>query len=239
MRNVRKYASRRRALALLGGALASPLARADEPPALVSPPAPRPPTPPLAPASTLGKVDKEKSYIVFFQQNIDLSSMKTLRGFLSSLIEGDVKAITLAVSSTGGLLLPALQMYSFIQSLPAKINTHGQVFVGSAANVLYLAGQDRSADGNAKFLFHPAQSQVFGAFNSSQFEDQLRLMNDAEEIVESIYHDRTKLPEPEIKRFRHETVVYDAAQALEYGIVHRIGEIGIPADGKAKLVFVE
>jgi hypothetical protein len=36
---------------------------------------------------------------------------------------------------------------------------------------------------------------VFGVCNSPQFEDQLRLMNDSEEIVESIYHDRTKLPE--------------------------------------------
>ncbi|MGD0639919.1 MAG: ATP-dependent Clp protease proteolytic subunit [Roseiarcus sp.] len=243
---------RRRALALLGGVMAPALASAQESPVAPTPtPTPTPTFPPItfaprptpAPAfssgSALGPVDKEKAYFLFFQQNIDLQTVKTLRGYLVALVEGGVKEIAIVISSNGGLLTPALQLYSLILSLPVKIKTHAQVFVGSAANILYLAGAERSTDANAKFLFHPSQTPIFGVFNSPQFEDQLRMMNESDEVLEQIYRDRTKLPDVEIKRFQHETVVYSAAKAVEFGIAQRIGELSIPGDGKAKLVFVE
>ncbi len=251
---------RRRAMLLLGGALAPTLALADEPatspaPPIVTPPVvtptlplqtvlPRPvaPTPGIAsasPANALGPIDKTKAYFLFFQQNIDLLTMKTLRNYFVALIEGGVTDITLVVSSSGGLVVPALQMYSLIQSLPAKVKTHGQGFVQSAANILFLAGRERSADANVKFLFHPSQSQVFGAFSGPQLEDQLHLANDAEDAQAQIYLERTRLPEADVKRFKRETIVYDTAHALEYGIIQSIGDMQIPGEQRAKLVFVE
>jgi ATP-dependent protease ClpP protease subunit len=239
---------RRRALALLGGVMAPALASAQEPtvaptPTPSLPPntlVPRPtPTPAIPPANALGPIDKGKAYFLFFQQNIDLLSAKTLRGYLVALAEGGVKEITIVISSVGGLLMPALQLYSLILSLPIKVRTHAQVFVGSAANILYLAGAERSTDASAKFLFHPSQSPIFGVFNSPQFEDQLRLLTESDEVLAQIYRDRTKLPDAEIKRFQHETVVYGAAAAMEFGIAQRLGELNIPGEGTAKLVFVE
>ena len=47
-----------------------------------------------------------------------------------------------------------------------------------------------------KFLFHPSQSQIFGAFNGSQIEDQLHLANDAEDAQAQIYLERTDFPKP-------------------------------------------
>ena len=241
---------RRQALAALAGAMAPTLALAQTATPTSTPiptPAPTPPislfaprqTPPMSPTNTLGPIDKTKAYFVFFQQSIDGQSVKTLRDDLVLLVEGGVKDITVVISSNGGLVTPALQLYSLIRSFPVKIKTHGQVFVGSAANLLFLAGDERSADANAKFVFHPTQAPVLGAFNTPQFDDQMRLMNDSNEILEQIYHDRTKLPDADIKRFQHEMVIYDAPKALELGIVQRVGDIGIPGDGKAKLVFAE
>jgi ATP-dependent protease ClpP protease subunit len=251
--------ARRSALLLLGGMVAPALARAQEaapapvpaaPAPNLAPPSPPPNAmprpiipPPSAPAGSganpLGPIDKNKTYFLFFQQSIDLVTMKTLRNDLVALVEGGVTDITLVVSSSGGLVTPALQMYSLIQALPARIKTHGQGFVQSAANILFLAGRERSADANVKFLFHPSQSQIFGAFSGQQIEDQLHLANDAEEAQAQIYLERTHLPEAEVKRFKRETIVYDTAQALEYGIIQSIGNMQIPGEQKAKLVFVE
>ena len=50
-------------------------------------------------ANALGPVDKNKTYFLFFQQNIDLVTMKTLRNYFVALIEGGVTDITLVVSS--------------------------------------------------------------------------------------------------------------------------------------------
>ena len=67
----------------------------------------------------------------------------------------------------------------------------------------------------------------------------MRLMDDSNEILAQIYRDRTKLPEADIKRFQHEMVIYSASNAAEFGLVQRIGDIGIPGEGKSKLVFLE
>ncbi len=244
---------RRQALAVLGAALAPGLARAQEAAPAPTPNqtaiptpatnpftalAPRPAT--IAPVATpLGPVDKTKAYVLFFQQTIDLQSVKVLRNDLAALAEGGAKEITLVISSGGGLVTPALQLYSLIRSLPVKIKTHAQAFVASAANLLYLAGEERTADANAKFVFHPSQSPMMGVFNSPQIDDQMRLMNDSNDMLDQIYRDRTKLPEADIKRFQHEMVIYSASEAVELGIVHRICDIGIPGEGKSKLVFLE
>jgi ATP-dependent protease ClpP protease subunit len=240
------FFDRRRALLVLGGAMLPTVASAQIAPLFPPLPGitvPRPVTPPVAAPPTimsnsLGPIDRQKAYFLFFQQTIDVNTMKLLRSDLVALVEGGVTDITLIVSSNGGQVLPVLQMYSLIQALPVKIKTHAQVFVQSAANILFLAGQDRSADTNATFLFHPTQASISGVFNGAQFEDEFRLLNDAKAIMNQIYRDRTKLPDTEINRFEHETVVYDAQAALEHGIIQKVGGFQIPAE-RMKLVFVE
>jgi len=252
--------SRRRTLLLLTSAMIPAAAYADELSAQISPtptPTPTPslpggfrlPTPVTPPSSTpvsnaappvssLGPIDKTKAYFMFFQRNIDLVSAKALRTDLVALVEGGVTDITLIINSPGGLLAPSLQLYSLIRSLPVKIKTHGQGIVASAANLLMLAGEERTADKVTRFFFHPSQSPIIGTFNSVQFDDQLLVMREYENMLAEIYRERTKIPEADIDRFKHGSVPYDAAKALEYGVIHKIHPLEIPSQ-KAKLVFAD
>ena len=175
---------------------------------------------------------------MFFQRNIDLVSAKALRTDLVALVEGGVTDITLIINSPGGLLAPSLQLYSLIRSLPVKIKTHGQGIVASAANLLMLAGEERTADKVTRFFFHPSQSPIVGTFNSVQFDDQLLVMREYENMLAEIYRERTKIPETDIDRFKHGSVPYDAAKALEYGVIHKIHALDIPSQ-KARLVFAD
>ena len=251
--------NRRRALLLLTGAILPAAAYADEVSTPLSP-TPTPTTPTLpggfrlpipvtspsatpAPsaattASSLGPIDKTKAYFIYFQRSIDLISAKALRTDLVALVEGGVTDITLVINSPGGLLAPSLQLYSLIRSLPAKIKTHGQGIVASAANLLMLAGENRTADSTTRFFFHPSQSPIIGTFNSVQFDDQVLVMREYENMLADIYRERTKIPEGDIDRFKHGSVPYDAAKALEYGVIHKIHALEIPSQ-KAKLVFVD
>lgn len=166
-------------------------------------------------------------------------SVKALRTNLCNLVEGGATNITLVINSPGGNVSMALQIYSLIRSLPAQITTHGQGFVQSAATILLLAGNERSADKETRFLFHPAQTPVFGTFNSPQFEDQMRSLRDVDELITQIYEDRTRIPLSDIKRFKEQAVSYDTTKALEYDIIKRVGNLTIPGDQKAKLIFVD
>jgi len=236
---------RRRALLLLGGALLPLSARADDPaPAPAEPAAPAPPPPAAAAApptrrSSAGGIAKSKSYYLFFEQGIDVASMKALRKELATLVEAGVTDITIVLSSAGGLLFPALNAYSFIRALPATINTHALGLVASAATVLFLAGQRRSTDRNAHFLFHPSQSIVPGTVNEQQMHDQLAVMDDVEAAVAQIYRERTKLTDADIQRSRHDTVVFDADQARELDIVQDVADLHIPGGQQGKIVFIE
>lgn len=229
---------RRTALLTLGAALLPISAHADAGPSPVLP-APPPAAPPKAAAPAAGAVDKSKAYYLFFEQTIDVASMKALRKQLVTLVEAGVPEITIVMASPGGQLFPALTTYGFILSLPAIINTHAQGFVASAATVLFLAGQYRSADRSAGFVFHPSQTAVQGSFNEQQMKEQLSFMTDVEASVATIYRERTKLQDADIQRFQHETVIYGAEQALDLHIVQTVGDLRIPGGQKAKIQFVE
>jgi ATP-dependent Clp protease, protease subunit len=198
-----------------------------------------PAAPPRQPLTPIAAIDKTKSYYLFFDQIIDVASMRTLRRQLATLVEAGVSDITLVIDSGGGQVEPMLITYSFILALPAKINTHAQGFVQSAAMPLFLAGQERSADRNARFLFHPSQSPVNGVMNEDQIHERLTLFDTVTDVIDQIYHDRTRLPQSEIDRFGRETVIYTAAQALATGVVQKVADLRIPGDGKAKILFLD
>jgi ATP-dependent Clp protease protease subunit len=218
------------------GAALPATARAQAPPIIMPPIAPPPP-----PASRLPppRIDKTKHYYLFFDQIIDVGSMRGLRRQLATLVEAGVSEITLVLNSPGGAIEPMLITYSFIQSLPAKINTHAQGFVQSAATLLYLAGEARSSDRFARFLFHPsAQSLTAGTYNEQQTRERVTSFEAFIEVQAQILQDRTALAPAEIDRFTRETVVYTAQQAQAAGVVQTIADLRIPAD-TARIMFQE
>jgi ATP-dependent protease ClpP protease subunit len=216
--------------------------RAQEmPPGLPAPPAVAPSAAPLRlPPVPVTAIDKTKSYYVFFDQTIDVASMRTLRRQLANLVEAGVSDITLVIDSPGGLVDPMLITYSFIRALPSKINTHAQGFVQSAATLLFLAGQERSADRSARFLFHPSQSPVTaGVMGEQQIRERLTAFDTVGDVMAEIYRDRTNLSGAEIERFARETVIYTAEQALTSGVIQVVSDLRIPGEGKAKILFVD
>ena len=184
-------------------------------------------------------IDKSKSYYVFFDQNIDVNSMRALRRQLATLTEAGVPEITLVIDSAGGQIEPMLITYSFILALPTKINTHAQGFVQSAAAYLFLAGHDRSADHYARFAFHPTQAPMSGLMGEEQIHERSAMFDTVSDVLAQICHDRTSLPDSEIARFNRELVYYTAEQARTYGVVQSVADLRIPGDGKAKMLFLD
>lgn len=251
--------SRRRLLALLGGVAVPARSWADSAtpapaesvpvapatpssptvPSVVIPPA-APPAATAHPANTvINGIDKSKIYYLFFEQSIDVASIKALRKQLVALTEAGVADITIVISSPGGAVVAALNTFGFINALPARINTHAQGWVASAAMVLMLAGQRRTADRGAQFLFHPTQTAMLGNLNEQQMQDQLTMLADVDAALATIYRERTRLTDADIQRFQHETVIFNAEQALTNQIVDGVADLRIPGDQKAKVLFVE
>ena len=251
---------RRVALLLLAGGTWPALARAQTTqPSTVSPtqpsgPAPAAPTVTLpgapvvaptaparsaAPAVPAAGIDRTKSYYVFFDQTIDTATMLKMRQQLTNLVDAGVSDITIVISSPGGQIGPVLLTYSFVRALPATIKTPAQGFVASAATLLFLAGDQRTADRNARFLFHPSQSAVNGLFGEQQLRESQATFDSVVDMTTQIYRDRTELPGAEIERFGRETVIYTADQARACGVVQDVADLRIPGEGKAKIMFLD
>ena len=209
--------------------------------ALAQPAPPSPPAPAAAPAPrpTLAAVEAGKHYFVFFNQSITTASMRTLDRQIVTLIEGGVTHVTLVLNSPGGSVYETLTAYSLIRALPARIDTHAIGFVASAATTLFLAGQTRTADRNARFLFHPTQTSFNGASTAQDTRDRLAMFGTINGVVSDIIHDRTAVPPEEVERFERQEVFYTAQKALEAGIVHEIVDLRIPGDGQARTVFLD
>lgn len=240
--------SRRHALMLLAGGLAPSVAFGQTatpvPPATpaipaipatlpavdAAPPAPKPA------AALPSKIDASKAYYLFFDQAIDVASMRTMRGQLAELVEAGVKEITIVIDSPGGMVEPTLITYSFTRSLPARIDTHAQGFVASAANVLFLAGERRSADRNIRFLFHPSRFGAGEYLSEQQMRDRINLAEAFSAEVTDLYHDRTRLTDQQVASFDQGEVLFNADQALAAGIIQTIGDLKLPGQN-ARIMF--
>ena len=232
-------------LAGLSGIAAPWLARAQattpiSPPQVIVPPAPvvTPPRP-AAPASPVTAIDKDKIYYVFFDQGIDVNSMRALRRQLAVLVEAGVTQIVLVINSSGGQIFPALITYSFIRSLPARIDTHAQGAVASAATLLFLAGEGRSADHGAIFLFHPSQTLIPGLLNEQQIQDQLMQVDSVKASTDQIYRSRTKLTEEQVRSFNQGEIIYTADPAQQPGVGNSVSVTALPGGQTAKILFLD
>jgi ATP-dependent protease ClpP protease subunit len=235
---------RRGALTILAGLAYATHARAQEAPAAPQPTSPAmPPPPPTVilhpPTPPNTGIDRTKAYFVFFDQVIDAASVRNLRKQLANLVEAGVSEITLVINSPGGQIEPTMITYSFILALPATINTHAQGFVASAATLLFLAGQERSADRNAHFVFHPAQSPGLTAGSEQQLRDGVAGFVAVSDATSQIYHERTSLSDAEIERFKREVVIYTPEQAKASGVIQTIADLKIPDPSKAKIMFLD
>ncbi len=236
---------RRGALLTLAGMVPAVAVRAQVPPPIATPAppqlalpapipsAPRPPTPPVT------AIDKTKIYYVMFDLAIDLNSMRALRHQLANLVEAGVTQIVLVINSLGGQVLETLVTYSFIRSLPVEFSTHAQGLVASSAMVLFLAGEARSADPTARFVFHPTQTTLLGPLTQQQIQEQGDQVEAVVDAAEQIYRDRTSLTSDQIASFRRGEVIFKADQASQLGIVQTVALLKIPGPQTARIIFVE
>jgi ATP-dependent protease ClpP protease subunit len=88
-------------------------------------------------------------------------------------------------------------------------------------------------------MFHPSQAQVSGLVSEAQIHERTETFDALIDIMAQICRDRTSLPESEIGKFRREMVLYTAEQARSYGVVQTVGDLRIPGDGRATIVFLD
>ncbi|MGG7249148.1 ATP-dependent Clp protease proteolytic subunit [Escherichia coli] len=143
--------------------------------------------------------------------------------------------IKLYISSKGGDTVSGFTAYNFLKSLGVKVTTHNLSNVESIANVIYMAGEVRTANPLSRFLLHPLH-WGFAAPSA----DHLRLRewascldDDLNRFIQ-IMDIETKKKNPieiaDCKDLITSATILHPGRASELGIVHQVEAATIPTE---------
>lgn len=165
--------------------------------------------------------------VITFNGPISAPASTNLRAVLCQLVNQGAQEITILFSSGGGSVDDGIALYTYIQSIPAKVTMHAIGIIGSIAIPVFLAAENRIASSNSRFFFHdftwtfPTQL----APRTVIAEASIQLKN-ALEWTEDVLKTNTKLTNKEIKRKKllKEPHIMIPSDALAFGVVHSQGE---------------
>lgn len=106
-----------------------------------------------------------------FIGSIENYSLGSLKDYINTNFQNQkFTELRLNIQSFGGSVTGAVAMYNYLKTLPFDIETHNLGEVTSAAVLLYLAGNVRTAERYSKFVIHPISFPASG--NLSYFQVQ-------------------------------------------------------------------
>lgn len=169
---------------------------------------------------------------VSFSSSLKVESTEALIEAAAGLAGEKVGRLVLCLSCFGGNFDRAVSLYNTLRAMPLQLVTHNVGNVGSAANVLFLAGEERFASPQAVFFFHPSSVSLDGSYDPRELAHQRAELLESDAREREIIRERTSLTSRQIKSLVDRSSTIGAQQALQAGIIHAITELQIPSDAR-------
>src|ERR1035437_9394364 len=122
---------------------------------------------------------------IHFSAEINEKSINSLSSTVTDHVNKGEKELTLLLSTPGGHISWGLTAFNALKALPIKKIFWNAGNIDSIGVMLFLAGDERYAVPNSRFLFHDVAWMVFQPSNFS--EENMRLNAD------SLSHDRKSI----------------------------------------------
>ena len=144
----------------------------------------------------------------------------------------DADVIHVHIDSYGGAVSEGWAMYNALKAHPAKIVTHGDGFVASAALYPFLAGDERIAGNPSAYFLHEVSVGAHG------YADDLRAAADEADIMTDIgisaFVENTKMTAEEVRALMEKETWLSPAEALAKGIATAVGAAALsPTPGQS------
>ncbi|MFP5393327.1 MAG: ClpP family protease [Gammaproteobacteria bacterium] len=175
-------------------------------------------------------------HIVHFIGPINHSSVCTVRNLCLQALQNGASEIELHMSTEGGNMTAGFALYFFLKSLPLPLVTHNIGSVESVGVAIFLAGHKRYACPGTRFLIHPLHwgfGNLVAADHSRVSEWRDCLDFDAERYAR-IYEEATAAASLKVDIRSHlfgSARIFDAAEAVEAGIIHDAIQARLPECG--------
>lgn len=152
-------------------------------------------------------------------------------GWLDIASQNDVQELHLLFQSTGGMVGDGVSLHNYLRAYPVDLHIYNTGAVSSIAVHGYLGAKHRYTSATGTFMIHKSTMNQQGAIGITK----LRALADALHIEdvrsEAVLREFTNIPEDKWALHAVQDVMFNATDAVQYGIAHAIREWQVPAGG--------
>ncbi|ACO76490.1 clp protease [Azotobacter vinelandii CA] len=133
----------------------------------------------------------------------------------------------------GGECSYGFSLYNFLVSLPIPVNTHNLGTVESMGNIIFLAGQRRTACQHSKFLFHPFHWTIHGSVDHARMSEYAMSLDFDRVLYARIVAERTlgAMDPLDVSQYlTADSKILTPDEALAAGLIHAVEDPGMSAD---------
>ncbi|ELQ13845.1 ATP-dependent Clp protease proteolytic subunit [Pseudomonas poae] len=164
-------------------------------------------------------------HIINFTAPITASTCSQLIEKASLAVQAQASRLVLNMATMGGECSYGFTMYNFLLSLPIPVHTHNLGTVESMGNIIFLAGERRTACTHSKFLFHPFHWHVQGAVDHSRMSEYAMSLDYDLQLYVRIVAERTQNALEPLDTEKHLIAaprILDPQQAMTSGLIQGI-----------------
>ena len=164
-----------------------------------------------------------------FNAALDRKASEQLVSVCGEAMRNGYSAITLCITSVGGLLDFAYYAFNILEAMPLKIVTHNIGTVQSAANLIFLCGDERYSAEGCSFLFHNTGFDGTGQqITGPLIREKLKAIEYEERRASAIYAEKTGLPIEDVSEWQQGTLIISPTEAVKNNLIHAVKPLSIP-----------
>lgn len=161
---------------------------------------------------------------ISFTEQINVS---TVRSFIEELERynaenPDCNHLCITISSPGGDVELAIELFNFIRSLECKVTTINLSYVNSAAIIVYLSGDERLCYQTSSFFVHSITKKMNNDYTIAELLREVKEMKANTEKVATLLESQTLKDKSFWKRMMARGEVIPANKSVQLGIADRI-----------------
>lgn len=172
-------------------------------------------------------------HIIHYTGPINSSTCGNLINTCSKALHQGATLLQLNVATMGGECSYGFTLYNFLRALPIPVHTHNLGTVESMGNILFLAGEHRTACAYSKFLFHPFHWTLHGSVDHARMAEYAMSLDYDLQLYAQIVAERTAGADQTLDIPRYLMAyprILAPHEALASGLIHAVDELPIEID---------
>ncbi|MBU3925447.1 ATP-dependent Clp protease proteolytic subunit [Patescibacteria group bacterium] len=171
---------------------------------------------------------KDQVTIINFVAGITDKTASLLMFLLTEQLRSGVSNFRINISSTGGMVFHAVSVFNFLNGLRnVHLHTHNLGQIDSGANLIFLAGQERTASKSSSFLLHQPELTIQGQganFSIDFLKERIESLEKDEAKMAEIIADKIGKTQQEVLQMFKSRKTYSSSEAKDLKFITQIEE---------------